>query len=282
MSQDPEAPVVIQNDLHPPMLGVLHRPADGVAVSGTGVLIVNGGAQYRAGAHRLFVQLARHLSAQGHAVLRFDFPGQGDSPGEPVRFDDTAPLLASAIDTLHSHLPCLTQTTLCGLCDGASGSLLYLDAFQDPRITRLLLINPWIAGAQAQAKAQVKHYYRQRLLMPDFWRKLLRGGVAWTAVRGLVDQMHKAWHTPTTAEHDTSFRMARAWTNFRGSITLLLSDDDRTAQAFWEEFHGSATWRDCGLNRDLQIVHVPGADHTLSTATAQEALFRLTSQHMTV
>jgi uncharacterized protein len=278
MSQDLEVPVVIQNDLHPPMLGVLHQPAVGVPPSGIGVLIVNGGAQYRAGAHRLFVRLARHLVAQGHAVLRFDFPGQGDSPGEPVPFDDTAPLLGAAINTLHSHLPRLTQTTLCGLCDGASGSLLYLDAFQDPRITRLLLINPWIVGAQAQAKAQVKHYYRQRLLMPDFWRKLLRGGVAWTAVRGLIDQMQQAWRTPTVAEPDTSFRMARAWTGFPGSIALLLSDEDRTAQAFWEELRGSTSWNGCELHKGLQVLRVPGADHTLSTPTAQETLFRFASQ----
>ena len=274
MSQDPEAPVVIQNDLHPPMLGVLHRPADGVAVSGTGVLIVNGGAQYRAGAHRLFVQLARHLSAQGHAVLRFDFPGQGDSPGEPVSFENTAPQIGSAIDALHQHCPPLQRTVLLGLCDGASASLLYLHARPDRRVALLALLNPWVRSEATLARTQVKHYYRRRLFMPDFWQKLLAGDVGMAALREFCAKTVQALRAPTKANLAQSYqdRMAEAWLAFEGTLCVLLSAGDMTAQEFETHAQQAHAWRGWDKHPGLHIVHLTDADHTFSPFATQTAL----------
>ena len=80
------------------MLGILSLPAPGTPTLRTAVLIVVGGAQYRAGSHRQFVLLARRLAAAGYPVLRFDLPGMGDSPGDPVPFENTAPHIAAALD----------------------------------------------------------------------------------------------------------------------------------------------------------------------------------------
>jgi pimeloyl-ACP methyl ester carboxylesterase len=64
------------------LLGILHAPAIvRSGTTGTGVVIVVGGPQYRGGSHRQFVQLARRLAHEGHAVLRFDVRGMGDSSG---------------------------------------------------------------------------------------------------------------------------------------------------------------------------------------------------------
>ena len=78
------------------MLGIVslstsNQPSATQATASVGVVIVVGGAQYRVGSHRQFVGLARHLAAHGHPVLRFDFPGMGDSPGDWVGFESTAP-----------------------------------------------------------------------------------------------------------------------------------------------------------------------------------------------
>lgn len=268
-----EQPVVIQGKLPTPMLGVLTAPADGTKPSGMGVVVVNGGAQYRAGAHRLFVQLARHLAHEGHAVLRFDFPGQGDSPGEPVGFEDTAPHIAAAIDALHQQVAGIEATALVGLCDGASASMLYLHASRDKRITHLILLNPWVHSPVTQARAQVRHYYRQRLLMPDFWRKLARGGVSWSAAGELWTQWRLSRQKPiTTAASAFQDRMAVAWQSFSGRLLLVLSEHDRVAQEFNEHFRTSSPWTGWQQHPGLRQRYLNEADHTFSPDTAHSEL----------
>lgn len=265
MSDLHEQPVVVQGPLPTPMLGVLTTPADGTKPSGMGVVVVNGGAQYRAGPHRLFVQLARHLAHEGHAVLRFDFPGQGDSPGEPVGFEDTDTHIAAAIDALHQQVAGIEATALVGLCDGASASLLYLDASRDKRITHLVLLNPWVHSPVTQARAQVRHYYRQRLLMPDFWRKLARGGVRWSAAGELWTQWRLSRQKPiTTASAAFQDRMAVAWQSFSGRLLLVLSEHDRVAQEFSEHVQTSPAWDGWQRQPGLQPRYMNGADHTFS------------------
>lgn len=276
-----ETLLTIQGDLPSPMLGVLHRPTHGVPVSGTGVVIVNGGAQYRAGAHRLFVQLARHLAAHGHTVLRFDFPGQGDSPGEPVAYQSSAPHVGAALDALHLHAPGLRRTALCGLCDGASASLLYLHATGDRRITHLALLNPWVEDAQAQARAQLRHYYTRRLLMPDFWRKLLRGAVGGRQLRDWLASLALARQRPAQArlpglarapEPPPAARMATAWRRFGGHIALLLSEADQTAQTFCQHADQTPAWQGWREHPGLTLHTMPDADHTCSDADSLHTL----------
>ncbi len=270
-----EQPVVIQAAMPTPMLGILHLPGEGITPSGTGVVIVNGGAQYRAGAHRLFVQLARHLAQQGHAVLRFDFPGQGDSPGEPVGFEDTAPHIAAAVDSLHQHQPRLHNTALVGLCDGASACLLYLQQRRDTRMTHLILLNPWVHSPVSQARAQVKHYYRQRLLMPDFWRKLIGGGVSWSAAGELWTQWRLSRQQPRATSHNSfQDRMAAAWHAFPGKLLLILSEHDRVAQEFSEHVQTSPPWDGWQRQPGLQQRYVDGADHTFSPEGVQADLLQ--------
>ena len=43
------------------------------------VVLLNAGIIHRIGPNRLYVQLARRLASRGHAVLRFDLAGIGDS-----------------------------------------------------------------------------------------------------------------------------------------------------------------------------------------------------------
>ena len=91
-----EHPLVIPGPKAQDMLGIVSLPAPDAPQQNTGVVIVVGGAQYRVGSHRQFVQMARLLAAAGYPVLRFDFPGMGDSPGAPVAFEDSAPHIAAA------------------------------------------------------------------------------------------------------------------------------------------------------------------------------------------
>lgn len=274
MNQPMHEEVVIIETLSTRMLGVLHRPCGTGNASGIGVVIVNGGAQYRGGAHRLFVQLGRHLAAQGHAVLRFDFPGQGDSPGQAVPFEATAPHIGEAINAMQQKLPALKKTVLLGLCDGASASLLYLHATPDTRVRDLILLNPWVHNETVQAQAQVKHYYRQRLLMPDFWLKLVRGGVGISALRELAEKLR---HLRRSSRHgestDFQSRMAQAWHAFGGRILLVLCESDLTAQEFLSLNRTSGPWASWDQHAALEQRVLPQADHTVSSDGAQAALF---------
>jgi len=191
------------------MLGIVSQPDAATPMRPVGVVMVVGGAQYRVGSHRQCVSLARGLASEGFASLRFDLPGLGDSPGEPLAFEQTAAHIGAAIDQL-IHRSTVQQVVLWGLCDGASASLLYAQARNDPRVIGLALLNPWIASDTALAKARIKHYYGQRVLTTDFWHKLLTGGVGWRAARELLGTWRRQQQpTPPSAAHP--HRMALAW-----------------------------------------------------------------------
>ena len=256
------------------MLGILSLPAPGTPTLRTAVLIVVGGAQYRAGSHRQFVLLARRLAAAGYPVLRFDLPGMGDSPGDAVSFEDTAPHIAAAMATMAQATP-VERSVLWGLCDGASASLLYLQATQDPRIAGVALLNPWVRSEAGLARAHVKHYYRQRLLEPAFWRKLRAGGVGLTALRGLWANLRAMRRA---APETLSFQelLALSWQAFEGKILLILSQQDLTAQEFIEYATLHPQWRHALQRPSVTRHDLADADHTCSQPGQQEELERLT------
>ena len=257
------------------MLGIVSLPAAGTPTQRTGVVIVVGGAQYRVGSHRQFVQLARFLSAAGFPVMRFDLPGMGDSPGELPSFEDTAPHIASAINGFQRQCPGVERVVLWGLCDGASASLLYVNATHDPRIAGLALLNPWVRSEASLARARVKHYYRQRLLEADFWRKLFKGRVGLNALMnfgGNVRGMSGA--APPTQSFQE--RMARAWRSFDRPILLLLSERDLTAQEFVEHANLNAAWAGWNRHPGLAQYTLALADHTCSAPLSARECERLT------
>ncbi len=253
------------------MLGIVSLPAPQTPQQTTGVVIVVGGAQYRVGSHRQFVQLARFLAAAGYPVLRFDFPGMGDSPGDPVPFEDSAPHIAAAIDAMHGQHVKVDKVVLWGLCDGASASLLYMQATRDPRVAGLALLNPWVRSEAGLARARVKHYYGQRFLDPSFWRKLLNGQVGWQALRGLGQNL-RAMHRTALVPFGFQDAMAEGWKAFPGPILLMLSERDLGAKEFQALAQSNARWEGSLEQPCLSLQHIQGADHTCSTATASRQM----------
>jgi len=247
------------------LVGILSKPE---MPTQTGVVVIVGGPQYRAGSHRQFVLLSRALAAAGYAVLRFDYRGMGDSTGTSRSFEEVNVDVASAISALQTAVPGVRNIVLWGLCDGASAALLYCHTTQDLRVRGLCLLNPWVRSAASLAKTHVKHYYFQRLRQKEFWIKLFSGQVAGEALRGLLRniKLSQSGHNahPATAQLPFQDRMAQAWKLFDGAILLLLSGNDYTAKEFMDHLNTSAAWKGA-LQKDKLIEHlVPEADHTFS------------------
>lgn len=255
------------------LLGILAKPE---APLETGVIVIVGGPQYRVGSHRQFVLLSRALATAGHAVLRFDYRGMGDSEGQPRDFEAVSADIAAAIVVLQTRLPAVRQVVLWGLCDGASAALLYCSETHDPRVSGLCLLNPWVRSEASLARTQVKHYYTQRLTQKEFWTKLLRGGVAFKALAGLFRNIRVAVagaRGSRSAVSDRSAlsqppfqqRMAGAWDAFDGNIFLLLSGEDYTAKEFLEYASKDAFWKNALTHPRLIRHDLQGADHTFSS-----------------
>ena len=266
------------------LLGILHAPAPSADMAGAhaGVVIVVGGPQYRAGSHRQFVFLARALAAAGHPVLRFDVRGMGDASGAQRSFEHIAADVTAAVAALRQHCPAVHKVALWGLCDGASAALLYLherhDEHGDDAVAGVCLLNPWIRSEFSLARTHVKHYYAQRLLAPEFWRKLLRGRIAGEALRSLWANLLAARGAQAPDERSTPFqaRMASALQRFEGSVLLVLSGDDYTAKEFIEFAQTQPSWRRLLQRPQWQRHELPNADHTLSAEADRMAMHAIT------
>jgi exosortase A-associated hydrolase 1 len=260
------------------LFGVLATPSDQSRATGTGVLVVVGGPQYRVGAHRQFVQFARALAAAGHSVLRFDVRGMGDSTGAQRSFEVLSDDTKAAIDALFVEAPCCTKLALMGLCDGASAALMYVHDTGDCRIDGLCLLNPWLRSDETLARTQVKHYYLRRITSLHFWRKLVRGGVGLGALRDFVRTLgttlkpiEHAVSEPVSGRAGLDFRaaMLQGFKHFQGPVLLGLSSDDLTAKEFVDATVDSAGWREVLAGNQVHRVPLEPADHTLSQRGAR-------------
>ena len=255
------------------LLGILSLPEQ---AANTAVLIIVGGPQYRAGSHRQFVLLARALADAGYPALRFDYRGMGDSTGDPRNFEQIDEDIAAAIDALFQHAPQIERVVLWGLCDAASASLLYWLATKDPRVAGLCLLNPWVRSEQTLAKTRVRYYYGQRLLMREFWMKLLSGKIA--LKKTIKEFILQAKHLLGDGQHShkvkASFQsgMLQALNEFPGSISVILGGQDYTAKeiTIWLDQISSSN---CShLSTKLVIQVLPEGNHTFSSMLLRNAV----------
>jgi len=253
------------------LVGVLHLPTVPLETS---IVIVVGGPQYRIGSHRQFVSLARAMAAQGHAVLRFDVRGMGDSTGASRSFEQITRDIAAAVDEISQRVPLARRIVLWGLCDGASAALLYLHEVRDARVRGLCLLNPWVRSDESLARTHLRHYYLRRLAQRDFWAKLLRGRITSAAVAELARKVRDASRSVRSSSGPSApfqRRMAQAWREFSGSVLLLLSADDYTAKEFAEQVQADPAWKGV-LQRSGVSVRWVDANHTFSEPAARAAL----------
>lgn len=217
------------------LLGTLDE-ADG----DTGLLIVSGGAEVRAGAHRGMARLAAGLAARGHPVFRFDRRGVGDSTGENRGHLESGPDLRAAATCFREGTPSLKRLVALGNCDAAAALTLF---GREAGLDALILTNPWLDGAgypELPPAPAIRARYLARLRDPASWTrppnisKLVRG------LRALL-------------RSDARPELAALYAAPPLPTTFILADRDPTAQAFM-----AATY--------VSFVRIPTASHSFADA----------------
>ena len=247
------------------LIGVLHVPASPPRV---GVLIVVGGPQYRVGSHRQFVLLARDLASHGVGVLRFDCRGMGDSDGDFPGFERIEPDIAAAVALMERRFSSIRHLILWGLCDATSGICKH--SRRDPRVSGIVLVNPWVRTEAGFARTQLKHYYLNRLMESALFRKVLRGEFKPLAsIQELFGNirlgLRRSARMGATHRNGTlAENMAEDLRRYRGRILLIISGRDLTAREFDDSARRSKTWRVLLSDPRLTRRDLPEADHTFS------------------
>lgn len=247
-------------------IAVLHQPA--ARVHQRGFVLVVGGPQYRVGSHRQFILLARRLALGGYPVLRFDYRGMGDGGGEARDFEQVGEDIRAAIDLLVAECPDVKDVVLWGLCDAASANALY--AVGDARVRAQVALNPWVRTVAGEARAYLRHYYLQRLMSADFWRKVLR--LDWGLRASVADLWRKARRARNGAGESADGqpqealpdRMRRGFAAFSGPVLLVLSGNDLTAREFDDTVAASPQWRRWVAAERVRVHRIEAADHTFS------------------
>jgi exosortase A-associated hydrolase 1 len=230
----------------------------------TGLVLVTGGSQTRAGSHRMYERLAKALAKQDFPCLRFDRRGVGDSGGEDPGFRGSGPDLAAAIAAFRREAPALERMMGLGLCDGATALALFGKA---AGLDALILVNPWLVEAEADAPppAAIRAHYRKRLLSRDGWKKILSGAVNYGKLLRGLRRASKDRGSLLARDTAAALRTSglRAW--------LILAEEDATAIAAAAELKAAAF---DGLIEGREIVK--SDSHTFARPGDEAALLQAT------
>lgn len=263
------------------LVGILTQPA---VPSRKGVLFLTGGLEYRAGSHRLFVQMSRALAASGIASLRFDYRGLGDSEGDRRPFDDyEADMLAALAYFRRACAVPLEQVDVLGLCDSASAAMLHAPLL-DAQVQGLILVNPWVHDFEYSLSVKVAHYYRPLLAERGAWRRILamEGGPR-KAAASLGSDLARYLRRPlgsTSVPEARSLQdcMLAGLSRFQGDVLMVRSEKDLTAQETLSRVSGMPGWSAIVGSRRYRERRFPGADHTFSRSEHRDAFFDSVSQ----
>ena len=216
------------------------------ATGSTGLLIVSGGNELRAGAWNGQALLAARIAAAGFPVFRFDRRGVGDSAGANGGFRSSTPDIAAALAAFRASAPLVSRVIAFGNCDGATALALINGA----GCNGLLLSNPWVIEGEQQAAppAAVRAHYAQRLKDPRAVLRLLGGKVS---LKGLFASLRSAL-SRAAAPSSLAQEFVAGLGQFTGPVTILLAGRDRTAQVF------DATWD----RADPRVQRCAGATHS--------------------
>jgi pimeloyl-ACP methyl ester carboxylesterase len=262
--------------------GVLAQP-DGVGVAPYCTVFLNAGAIRHIGPNRLWTESARNLAAAGLPSLRVDLESIGEADGDQSRrasvaaFYDTG-FVAQVVKVLDwlEEIGLSSSFRLVGLCAG--GYWAFRAGLVDDRVESMALLN---AGALAWHPGILEERDGRRfgrVLKRRWWGMLLRREISPASALRLVRL--------APAGIALSVRRLRGRERRRGGAAIAedldrMPADRRLVLAFSgseplrEELGALGITDRLGDWPILELVDLPGADHTLRSAPAQRAVAEL-------
>jgi alpha-beta hydrolase superfamily lysophospholipase len=264
------------------LFGVLSNPVAAPPAARKGLLLLNAGSVHHIGSNRLYVTLARRWAALGHAVLRLDMSGVGDSrprPGEPeniVYTDHASADVAAALAFLRRQ-PGVVEVHALGLCSGGYNA--FKAAVAGVPLDGVVLINPLtfffkpgmsLDAAPYHVTSEASRYTR-RLYSLDAWKKLLRGDVHLQAMAlvfarrvGLIarDQARAIARQAGIKLGDDLALELQNVTRRKVELRFIFAADDPGVSLL--KAQGGATVDKLRRQGQLGIDLIDGADHTFT------------------
>lgn len=235
----------------------------------TGLLIVSGGNEIRAGGHANQSRLAAWAAARGYPAFRYDRPGIGDSEGDNRGFLHGGEPLRAALAAFRREAPQLSRIVAFGNCDAATTLL-----FTQTDIDRLVIANPWLIEAAKDAEegeadalpssAAIRARYIARLKNPGRLTRDLFGGAIDLKkfARGLS---RLRTPEPRSALAD---RAAAALAELPTRADILIAKGDATALAFQSAWK-SPVFAGARTNSQIQLTEHITSSHSFSNEAAQ-------------
>lgn len=232
------------------------------ASADTGLLIVSGGNEVRAGPWGSQAMLAARIAESGFPVFRFDRRGIGDSSGQNGGFLGSEDDIAAALAAFRSEAHQLQRIVAFGNCDAASALMLSGGI----GLYGLILANPWTFEPDALAStddrerpamtaSRTRAHYLRRLVDPVAWRRMLGGQVNLREVAASLGVAARRDRGPSELLAAMRTGLAR----FPGKAAILIADRDRTGQTFLDRWDKT----------DPRLRRCPEASHSFVEPTAR-------------
>ncbi|MGA9824945.1 MAG: alpha/beta fold hydrolase [Methylocystis sp.] len=272
------------------LVGVLCRPRTETKQRGRpAMLLLNTGANHHIGSGRTMVEHARFLAGEGHATLRMDCLGIGDSDWLPegplavIHHEERAADVSHAIDALEAAG--FDDISAAGVCSGAF--LAFRSALKDVRIKRLLLVNPqfWLplsseqlADARQGTFGSTSTYFGKALSV-EAWRRVVEGqvdlGALLSIVREIVARGKKALMSrfPKPSGPRNRLESELSALGERGCQTLLVLGASDSAREIFAEHMAAANM--ASLPKGLDVEFIQNVDHVFATRGARAVFRRL-------
>ena len=286
---------------HHSLFGILAEPNESSASnsrSETAILMLNVGANHRIGPNRIYVKMARSLTACGYSVFRFDLAGIGDSRVETgfsiknLYERDCTLDVRAAVDYLVANGG--KKIVVMGICSGAFVS--FQAALVDPRITGQILMNPRLLEYQVgqnedplqramQSYYKSTHFYRRELLNLGVYRRLWSGEVDVKGIFKRFQIVFKArfkrkieWFLQSKSSNESVLSKIKRLSN-QGTHTLLIMATEDDGRDYIDDQLGTLC---CHLQGDpkFQVILVEDADHTFSTSKSQQIVIAKVYEHL--
>jgi alpha-beta hydrolase superfamily lysophospholipase len=276
------------------LAGIASRPegARGHRARLPAIVLCNAGSVHHVGPNRLYVQLARELSARGYMVLRFDLEGLGDSvlraPGR-----ENHPYPPNAVRDTRAALQYMrwemgaTHFILAGLCSGSHTAFHTAIQFYDEPIDELYLVNPltfhWTEGMTLATSQTFENVVQYKKSLRDWrrWLKLLRGSVdvgravetGWSYLRTKARAVAESVFEVAWPEHGPRLSQdLRHLFEHGRKVVLFVSENDPGCDIVLTKARFTSR---IGLEEgSLAFERIPGGDHTFSRAAPRAELVR--------